>query len=295
LLLKLKEDNLPLFLIVDDGSQCYVIDNQVIGVQIGGWYGQYPFNPYYQINRIFNAPVTQKFLPKTLQKYLSESYTLPYQPLFRHLSGYCDDYVHHIVNLDLEISDDKTQPISLKIIHYQNHERNRFFGPINLTLKEAFLLFSNILANSRCTNYGFYDTTSELSIETHPNAFHDVHFNYFKADYIRLVNYSHFYMHYLKNELLTGSLTPYEVAFYGGTTLLTHLASIKPVEDFVFQAIKDITKPTDISRNQSIIYYCFLLEISRSLYLDSKFNLSGIQLLEDFLAFLPERFPTGSD
>jgi len=284
----LEEDYLPLYLIIGNGCMCYVIDNQVQLIQIGGWLGQYPFNAYYQLNKLFCSEKTANFLPKKLQYYLSCNFQLPAIELHKYLSGYIgDDSVNSIISLETEITDHPFRPVTLKNIQYQEgYNTVTKFGSHNLSFKEAFFLFANILTNSHTSLFGHSETTEELTFDNHPNWFHGYWFKQYGEDYIRLVNFNHFYYQYLKNELLSGKITPYEIAFYSGTTTLASFFELEPVEDFTKQAIKDLSDSCDLSRNRKIIYYCFLLEVSNNYLLKEKYNLNQIPLLDEFKSFI---------
>ncbi len=285
MLFKMEKDHLPLFLISDDGCECYIIDNEVLLAQIGGGFNLYPFNAYYQLSKILCSEQAKGFLPDNLQSYLSSSYELPTIKLHKYLAGYCDDYIHHIVSLDSEIIDHPTQPVVLRNIHYQNHGFIRKFDSINLSFKEAFLLFGNILSNGRATHPGHIDSNCELTSDSHPNKFHKSWLKDYGRDYHLIVNFSHFYYHYLKSELLSGTLTPYEIAFYGGTTSLASLSNIQPVKEFTERVINSYPNFNNLSRNQKIIYYCFLLELVEKYDTTEKYNIKGYQLLDEFEVF----------
>ena len=288
MLYKLEEDYLPLYSSIGDGCVCYVIDNQVQLIRIGGWFGQYPFNAYYQLNKLFCSEKAKNFLPKKLQTYLSCSFQLPTIELHKYLSGYIgDDRVSSIISLDTEISDHPTQPVTLKNIqYYEGITTATKFGSHDLSFKEAFLLFANILSNHQATLFGFSDSMEELTIDNHPNFFHSYWPRQYGDDYISLVNFIHFYCHYLKNELLSGNLTPFEIAFYSGIPTLASFTELKPVEDFTKQALNDLTDSNNLSRNRKIIYYCFLLELSQNYHLKEKYNLNRIQLLREFETYI---------
>jgi len=288
MLYKLEEDYLPLFLIVSNGCLCYVIDNQVQLLEIGGWFGQYPLNAYYQLNKLFCSEKVKDFLPRKLQSYLSCTFELPDIGLHKYLSGYIgDDAIKSIISLDTEISDHPTRPVILRNIQYQEgYNTTPKFGSHNLSLKEAFFFFANILTNIQTFHFGPANTSEELTFDSNPNMFHGFGLRNYGEDYIRLINFSHFYYLYLKNELLSGALTPYEIAFYGGTTTLASFVELKPVEDFTKKAINDLAATNDLSRNRKIIYYCFLLELSCELSIKEKYNLDRITLFREFESFI---------
>jgi len=287
LLLKIKEDNLPLFLIMDNQNQCYKINNQIVGYRMGGWAGHYPFNAFYQLNRLFDKQITRKVFPQQLHDYFTSTSDLP--PDFKNgfLIGDLNDSFHHIVRLEIEINEQLYAPVILYNIYYRNHNHRREFDPINLTSKEAFLIFSNILTNDRCY---FYDSKIPFEDNDLKSTFHPHHYKSYGEHYNRLAHFGHNYLLYLRDELLSKSLTPYEVAFHGGIRLLCFLSHLKPVKNFACKIIGEIEEPDNLARNRKIVYYCFLNALSFYSSLGSELELDELTLNEKLEQLINKKF-----
>lgn len=260
---------------------CYVICNEIVQREIGGWFGQYPYNAYFQLTRIFCSEKTRELLPKELQPNLKCSFALPSSELKRQLAGYCDDWIQHIVSLEVEVTDHPTRPVVLKDIYYQNHDMYSKFGPFNLSLREAFLLFANIMTNIFVNLDGLNDTSLEQFLGKHQKSMDNIR-TYFGEDYIYMMKFSHCYYQYLKNELLSGRITPYEIAFYSGTSLLASMHDLKPVQEFIQKAYNDLTQAESISRTQKIIYYCLLLGLCDYTSIKDQYHLEKMELITKF-------------
>ncbi|NPD90368.1 MAG: hypothetical protein HGN29_16770 [Asgard group archaeon] len=287
MLLKIKEDNLPLFIVMDNQNQCYIINNQIVGYRMGGWAGHYPFNAFYQLHRLFDKPITRKVFPKQLLRFFTESSDLP--PDFHNsfLIGDLNDYFHHVVSLETEINEQLFAPVILYNIYYKNHQKRLEFEPINLTAKEAFLIFSNILTNDRLY---FYDSKISFEDTNITSTFHPYHYKSYGEHYHRLAHFGHNYLLYLRDELLSKSLTPYEVAFHGGIRLLCFLNHLKPVRDFACKIIAEIEEPDNLSRNRKIVYYCFLNALSFYSSLGSELELDEFTLNEKLEQLINKKF-----
>ena len=244
---------------MDDGNRCYIINNQILGYYIGGWAGHYPFNAYYQLSRLFDNLITRKSFPKQLHKFFTSTSDLP--SAFQHspLIGDINDYFHHVVRLETKIDEQLFAPVILYNIYYKNHQLRQEYDPINLTSQEAFLIFSNILANDRCY---FYDQRIPIEDIDVKSTYHSHHYASYGESYDRLARYSHNYMLYLKDALLSKTLTPYEIAFHSGNRILCNLSYLQPIESFTRQILTELEKPENLSMNRKIIYYCFLNELS---------------------------------
>ncbi len=216
--------------------------------------GHYSFNAFYQLHRLFDSPITRKEIPKQLLKFFTSSTELPSNFKNSFLIGDVDDYYHHVINLQIKIAKEFYAPVILYNIYYQNHDLRQDIELINLTSREAFLIFANILANDR-SYYYFSDTPFE---DTDVNSvFHKYHFLSYGDDYSRLVHFGHNYLLYLKNALLSSSLSPYEIAFHRGIRLLCFLSHLKPVQDFAYLILEEINNHNVLTLNQKIIYHCF--------------------------------------
>ncbi|NHK32577.1 MAG: hypothetical protein FK730_14585 [Asgard group archaeon] len=263
-LLKIQEDNLPLFLIVDNENYCYVIDNYVVGNVAGGSANHYPFNAFYNLQRLFDSIKLRKVIPHRLHQYFTNVSNLPKGYAASQLVGHIHDHCVRCVFLDMDINESNSQPVELTNIVYKDRFREFPFKPINLTSYEAFLIFANILANDRLFFYeGLFEQNiissfEYLTDELKPKIIHKYHYETFGDAYIKLVDFNHEYLFYIKEELLSKRITPYELAFYGAIRTLCFLTHLKPVQDFTYQLLEEIKSPLKLPINYQIVSYCYL-------------------------------------
>lgn len=256
-----KEDYLPLFLVMDNENHCYVVDDQILINRIGGWAGHYPFRAFDLLTQLYHNSNSKKAIPEKFHRYFKPSYTLTDRELVRYLIGDVDVAPGHIVDLELDLS--SSEKITLTNVYYQNHFKVTRLPSFSISHREAFLIFANILSNERCYSYRqdiaqVHSSFDDIEIKEDSSFVHTGHLKLIGSDYMRIVTFGLDYLFYLKEQLLNGSITPYEIAFYGGIRTLCHLSHIPIVKEYATQLLPQIQDLLINSRNEKIVTFCFL-------------------------------------
>jgi hypothetical protein len=259
------KDYIPLYLQMDEMTLCYIINNEVIGCTSGGMREHYPYNPYYILHKLFDSQITRKAIPERFHQFFTKLSYLPEDFKKYQIIGSTSDVHHYTIILDLKTSKSSSTPVEIFDIQFHWHSiKTTPRDSIYLTAQEAFLLFSNILANDQCMNYisaidsNKLSNFEELDVKKHLDLYQSYPLKKYGKAFTNLRYFALDYMHYLKEMLLEEKITPYEISFYSGTKALAFFAHLDPVKEYVQHVLDNIEDPSNLSRNQKILYYCFI-------------------------------------
>ncbi|MHA1309155.1 MAG: hypothetical protein ACTSQN_17945, partial [Candidatus Heimdallarchaeota archaeon] len=103
-----------------------------------------------------------------------------------------------------------------------------------------------------------YSSLADIEINEKSSFLHSYHLKLFGSDYLRIVTFGLDYLYYLKDSLLNGSLTPYDIAFYSGIRTLCYLSHLPIVKEYTTQLLPKILDLQIYSRNERIVTFCYL-------------------------------------
>ncbi len=204
---KIQEDNLSVFLIIDNENHCYVLNNQLIVNREGGWAGHFPFRAFDLLTHLYNNPNARNAIPKRFHHYFESGYKRPDFEILRYLIGEVDEYPSHIVELELAYSSKNPTEVQFTDIYYHNYNPKIYFEPFAVTTQEAFLLYSSILSNDRCYFYkediiANYNSFADFPISKESPFLHTTHLELFGEQYMQIARFGIDYLFYLQECLL---------------------------------------------------------------------------------------------
>ena len=244
----------------------YIVDNYVLGCNfrfgdstVGG--GNRAYN---LLLDLFSHPKTKSAFPveeqpsKNLEK-------LSLSSSWKYLIGYDDYYPGLTLDISLAIRDHDKLPV---LIPYYEYCQMPFDSQIELSAKEAFLILSNCLVNTRASAFESIIlrrgklSFAQKNLKNHFVNLDEVTKKYPPTGYFdnlkKLDNYTFNYLEYLKEQLEMEELIPYEILRLNGPRVLSLLVQVEPVK-IVHESIMEKTlEPEALTRNEKIMYLAFL-------------------------------------
>ncbi len=273
MLQKIQEDNLPLFLIWDNETQCYFINNELIIDGIGSWEYSYPFRAFELLIKLYQNANARKGIPKRFYSYLKLTTPHPNTAQYPCLIGeiaeepdYHALFDFHTVYLDLAFRDDLPTEIQFTDITYRFRKCVIPFSSFTVSAEEAFSLLANILANTffgsdipALKQYQSYSQVPKSIINEYTSQSSWKHYD---DSYLPMINFSLEYLFYLQECLLAQSLTPYEIAFYDGIRTLSSLSYLPIVQEFTYSILHKVEANHPFTQNELAVSFCFLNALS---------------------------------
>lgn len=249
---------IPLFLHVEDSVSTFIINNEIIVCIYSGGRQRWPNRAFTILRQLYESPITRKQLPKRFCDYFLNTDEInsekPYHCLIGEDFGPIGiDYLCLTVNV--KVRENKDLPVLISNFELGGDPLTH---QINLSAKEAFFIFSNILSNTRCISYEvildkagkkiFDGSIFEKSLASQYQLNSSYYIDRFVLNYID----------YLQKQLLSDMIDPSEVLRLSGTRLLVLLSGLEPVSRFVKETLTNIENYNNISINETAMYFTFL-------------------------------------
>lgn len=262
-----RSNSLPMFL--HYGEICiYVVDSDLLGYRtIVGVYDT-PHKPYNNLLELYNIP-NIRIIPEELNEFFAIK-----KPLELTLVDDCiigtNGYYAAGLGLDAKMSIDTEANIP-QVIFYDFKYYMRYNRAINynyrieLGVDDTFYTLANICANGRATQF-WKQATLDLETLTEDALLNSHYIRKLEAmpeNELACEQFILAYIDYIINQLSERKIQPYNFLQKSGAFVLSLLADLDPVSDFIFWIFKQIENHEKLSTNDKAIFHTFLKLIHR--------------------------------
>lgn len=252
------DDNLPLFLNLEEPIAVYVVNNTLLGCTL--YYGKNHL-PYRTLNLLFELFSHQEFrkhVPQIFHKHFVDKSKLAINPIHDCIIGDLEDQKNtYCLNFSIQIEPGKKLPVLIYDIIYMNKKLRLDFS---LTFNDAFYTLANICANAVCNWIWELPerevTTMFSNLFKHPKVIKSE--RYYGRNMGTAIKFTVNYLSYLNDELLSGSILPDTILRLGGVHILALLAELKPVSKFIRTIFNELDTIEKLSLNKQLMYYTLL-------------------------------------
>ncbi|HUT81935.1 MAG TPA: hypothetical protein VMZ29_12090 [Candidatus Bathyarchaeia archaeon] len=246
-------DSIPLYLMLDEPLAFYMLSDTLIGYKTYGSNEHQPYQSFVLLRELVKAQPNSLFVPDSLKKYftspLSSNFTYP--DIWHYIIG-TEIYQGNIFTLNFSLNlSALPHLVYFKDFSYMNN-------PFDLTLQfspsEAFFLLANICANSQASiHWSFYYQNQLLPFPSHTarQLLRNTCINNLIGPSIVFVNlFIYDYMVYLYDQLLSGTLSPYDLLRNNGSLILAFFGDLPPVTTFLRSIMIDLKENPALTFNQ---------------------------------------------
>jgi len=262
---------IPLVLQMFDPVAVFVVNNENRGFELYVDVEQHPLKPYTVLFDLYINLGNHETLPELLYNHFKE-YPQRGKTIYDevHLECFAGDH-HNLARYDCINFATKiiTKPRPAVLLH--NFKYGRFsMGTIidlditvNLTIQEAFIIFSNMCVNtlwywwwdglrkSLPRNFENREKLENYLKESKAILPEDICFQFYAFDYLK----------YLSDQLLSDKLLPLELLRLNGAPLLAIFYFLPQVKNFLSIIFAELDNFDEVSERKKILYLQFLLHI----------------------------------
>lgn len=267
---------LPLFINNYEGCALIVIDNKIVGCNpryLGT--DQYPDRPFQILCQLYQSPVTRDAIPERFHKYFESICQGFDKKVFGLLVGLVSEGAQRF-DLKVEIREDNPLPVRL---HGMRFNSINLGLELELTAKDAFTIFANLLANSRAVGieelFGTtipsfsdlkaihekqeqkYDEFLSTVPQEHKETMKKQHDDRMTKLHVQ-DSFTMEYLMYLLEVFTEGKSSPYDILCKSGIRLLSIMYKIEPISSFIHEIIDKLKNYEALSRNERFMFYTLL-------------------------------------
>jgi len=253
-------DSIPLYLMLDEPLAFYMLNDTLIGYKIYGSNEHQPYQSFILLRELITAQPNSSFVPDSLRKYftslLSTNFTYP-------------DIWHYIIGTKIYQGNNFTLNFSLNLsalphlVYFKDF--SYMCNPFDLTLQfspsEAFFLLANICANSKASEHWSFYYQQHLSFpsRTARQQLRNICINDLIGPSKVFVNlFVYDYMVYLRQQLLSGTLSPYDLLRNNGSLILAFFGDLPSVTAFLRSIMIELQENPLLTFNQQLLYFTAL-------------------------------------
>ncbi|NHJ47746.1 MAG: hypothetical protein FK733_08160 [Asgard group archaeon] len=252
------QEYIPLFVQAEFPFAVIIINNEIFGFEELASIHRTPYRAYYFLHQLYHNEYTKSIFPKELHNFFENQNSLNLEPF---IVGEWEDVIYpmycYALEASMEIKRGEHYPITLHNFVY-NGEKLDY--ELKLSISDAFYLFMNILANSRCGLINdFYNRypSKKNEISFLQDKFKQREISEIHLPIIDDLFYA--YLELLEKQLKKDEVTPAYLLSLSGGMIVPTLAKLHPVLDFqstinYINQLQDYLKSVSLTQIQEIIY-----------------------------------------
>ena len=254
--------DIPIFLHIEDTVSTFIINNELIGCMYSGGRQRWPNKAFTILRQLYESPITRNQLPKRFCDYFLNTEDIHSEKPYHCLIG--EDFTpigidYLCLTINVKVRENKDLPVLVSNFELGGDPLNH---RIELSSKEAFFIFSNILSNTRCISYDIIlDKTGKEIFDGSIIEKYIVSQHQHSSSLIAVDCFDRFvlsYIDFLQEQLLSDLICPNEILRLSGARLLVLLSGLEPVSRFMKKTLKKIEHYNSLSINETAMYFTLL-------------------------------------